>query len=52
VDATAAWEGQALDTAVTDAILSHLSESMNVAGETEVYVVDSAGKEQTVTVFE
>lgn len=52
VDTTDARRGQAIDPRIAEAIEAHLSNSVAVASETRLDVVDSMGRTVPVTVFE
>ena len=51
-DATAAFAGQPIDAALSDALAKHLTDSLNVASRTELELIDSIGRTVPVTVFE
>jgi hypothetical protein len=44
--------GRPIDPAISDALASYLAESLEVASETDLEVVDSSGSEISITVFE
>jgi hypothetical protein len=52
VDRTAQRAGQAIDTSISDALAAYLASSIALVEDTEVDVVDSVGRDVTVTVYE
>jgi len=52
VDATAQRAGQAIDASISDALATYLAGSIALGEDTEIDVVDSAGRDVTVTVYE
>ncbi len=51
VDATSDWAGQTIDSAISEAVNSHLVITFSVAEKTDVSVTDTQGNDTTVTIF-
>ena len=52
VDVTSDWAGQTVDSAISDAVNSHLISTFSVGDKTDVYVTDTLGHDATVTIFD
>lgn len=52
VDVTSTWAGKTVDSAISDAVNSHLISSFSVADKTDVFVTDTLGHDATVTIFD